>query len=75
MRPKRKSRRTNGNGRDWQQILLDHVLQCDECLAVIADPRLSTTECAVRCACYRSLLRMSEFEEQENSRPRTRTAG
>ena len=39
---------------------LEHVLECDICLTVIADCRVSVDECEFRCEHYRALKMTAE---------------
>lgn len=41
---------------DREEILLDHILECDLCLSVISDCTLPVEECEIRCSRYRDLL-------------------
>ena len=47
--------------------LLAHVLECDVCLATIADLRLETAECVLRCPAYRALVRAETKGHAEKS--------
>jgi hypothetical protein len=40
--------------------LIAHILECDVCLAVVADCRAPIKECADRCPTYRKLLERME---------------
>ena len=54
---------------DERRELIAHILECDVCLAVVANCRGPTTECASRCRTFHELLAF--FEEN----PAFRSAG
>ena len=43
---------------------LEHILECPTCLGVIADLRLSTSVCEVRCPEYRAILEATQPQSQ-----------
>ena len=45
----------NGLG-DEPNLVLEHVIECDVCMAVIASLRSPTSLCEVRCPEYRALI-------------------
>ncbi len=46
----------NGGARTGEDAILEHILDCDLCLDVICDPRVSTQLCESRCPEYRRLI-------------------
>jgi hypothetical protein len=46
-----------GRSSDRQSALLNHILECDICLAVIADLESDIEKCKVCCPEYRRLIR------------------
>lgn len=47
---------TTASHPSWEDtLLLEHILECDTCLTVLVNFRLSTEECTNRCQQYRIL--------------------
>jgi hypothetical protein len=45
----------NGSG-DEPNLVLEHVIECDVCMAIIASLRSPTSLCEERCPEYRTLI-------------------
>jgi hypothetical protein len=51
-----------------EETLLSHLLECETCLAIVADLRVAAAECAARCPKYRRLTLTSRTRPEKRLR-------